>query len=276
VVDDDYNKVQKPLSGAKYQMAGVLLYTYPQVVQVVWPNGTAGGAMITSFHHTRSDFKVFWNVSNDIDFLIRDYDRKVKPIGQEIYEIIITSAKTGTVLLRSDLSVVNPSTGHVRLSLTPLQSNSLPIGTLRYTIVQNNNGRETIMFTDRDHGPQSSLEVKYGPIPLLPEPIRIQRGEFTTIDGALRVGAFAGPASLPDATETLTLMITGDHLLGRMVFEASLHETPPSSVNDWFIAEECVFDELTGTVVVNLTGNYSWVRIKLEEIAGSLTDILMK
>jgi hypothetical protein len=257
-------------------MAGVILFSLPQVVQVVQPSNPAGGVMITSFHHTRSDFKVFWNVDNDIDFFIRDYDRKIKSVGQDTYSIMITNPKTGKLLSQVALTVVDPAVGHLRLTLTAQDSILLPIGTLRYSIIRNAAGKNTLMFTDRDHGPQSTLEVKYGPIPAQIEPEIITHADFATIDGSLRAGAFQGPSILSDASNMRTFLISCRELTGQIVFEASLTETPPSTASDWFVAHQEPFLNYTGCRTVNLEGNYSWVRLVLVEITGSMTEILMK
>jgi hypothetical protein len=257
-------------------MAGVILYSLPQVVQVVQPSNPAGGVMITSFHHTRSDFKVFWNVDNDIDFFIRDYDRKIKAIGTDTYSIVITNPKTGKLLFQVALVAVDASIGHLRLTLTAQESILLPIGTLSYSIVRNDAGRNTLMFTDRDHGPQSTLEVKYGPIPAQMEPTVITHSDFAVIDGSLRAGAYQGPSILTDASNMRTFLISSSELTGQIVFEASLSETPPTTAADWFVAHQEPFLSFTGCRTVNLEGNYSWVRLVLVEISGRMTEILMK
>lgn len=257
-------------------MAGFILYSIPQVVELIEPSNPAGGVMITSFHNTRSNFKVFWNVDNDIDFFVRDYDRKIKSIGQETYSIIVTNPRSGEIVLQSPLVVMDAALGHLRLTVSAMTAITLPIGTLKYSVVKMMASKKTLLFSDVDYGPQSTLEVKYGPVPAEIPPTSIIPSNFTLIDGAMRAGAYRGPSQLADGSGMRTFLIRGDVFTGQMVFEASLTDTPPSSASDWFIAHTEDFDHFTGTRVVNLEGNYSWVRLVMVKINGELVDILMK
>jgi hypothetical protein len=239
-------------------------------------NNPVGEVMITSFHHTRSDFKVFWNIDNVIDFFIRDYDRKIKSINGESYAVIITNPKTGALLMQRPLVVADAALGHVRLTLSAADSLSLPIGNLRYSIVMIQAGKTTLLYTDRDHGPQSSLEVKYGPLPAEVPPTLITMDDFATIDGSLRAGSYQGPSMLADGSNMRTFLISSTALSGEIIFEASLSENVPSSSLDWFVAHTEFFNDYTGTRTVNLEGNYAWVRIALMPVLGTLDEILLK
>ena len=257
-------------------MAGVLLFNIPQAVQVIMPNNPAGGVMITSFHHTRSDFKVFWNIDNVIDFFVRDYDRKIKSVGNETYVIIITHPKTGKLLSQNVLSIVDAAAGHLQLTILAADTLALPIGNLRYSITVNSGGLTKLLYTDRDHGPQSTLEVKYGPLPAIIDPTYIHLSDFAMIDGGLRAGSYVGPSNLSDGSDMRTFLISTTNFSGQIAFEAAVTENVPSTLSDWFVAHTENFVSLTGTRTANIQGNYSWIRLVLTQTSGTLDEIILR
>ncbi len=234
--------------------------------------------MITSFHHTRSDFKIFWNIDNGIDFFIRDFDRKYLAIdpSTETYVIIVTNPKTGAILLQSNLTVVDAEVGHMRLTVSANDSLLLPIGHLRYSIVKQKAGKTVLLYTDRDHGPQSTLEVKYGPIPAVKQPEVILRDDFATLDAGLRAGTFEGPLTVGDGSSMRTFVVTGDEFTGTITFEAAVTGSPPSSLSDWFSVKVETFSTFTGARTVNIEGNYSWLRLLLVDTSGTLEKITVR
>lgn len=233
--------------------------------------------MITSFHHSRSDFRIFWNVDNVIDFLVRDYDRKTLTVGEDdVFSIVVTHPKSGNVLAQTELQVVDASIGHLRYIVSATDSLDFPIGTLRYSVLVSRNETTTLLFTDRDYSPQSTLEVKYGPLPATVTPAAFGMNAFTTIDGGLRAGAFEGPSILTDASHMRTFLVSTTDFTGQLVFEASVLETVPNSPSGWFAAHTEDFDDASGVRTVNIEGNYSWLRLHLLASSGVIDEVLLK
>jgi len=257
-------------------MAAVTLFRLPQVVTIVMASNPAGANMITSFHHTRSDFKIYWNVQNDIDFLIKDFDRRSQVIpSNRFFDIIVSNPRTGELLLRRRLVTASQQHGHLRLSLTAEEATDLPIGNLTYSVVAIENGVETLMFTDRDHGPQAGLEVKYGPVPAKKPPLQIERAAFFPSGTGLVAGAHAGPAQL-GSSGIQSVQISGEGWTGRFIIEGSLEPSAPTGDTGWFEVEGMDVVDLTGNHVVELDAMLEWVRFRIVEDEGSLTRIIYR
>jgi hypothetical protein len=254
-------------------MAGINLYNLPQIVQLMIPTPN-GATMITSFHHTRSDFKIFWNVDNPIDFYIRNYDRKIVLIADgETYAMIISHPKTGVVFLQRDFTVVDAPTGHLRLTITASESVNYPIGNLVYSVTKTANGSTTLLFTDRDHGPQSGIEVKYGPVMPAPAPYVILGESFATVDKGLRVGPFKGPATVGYGASTMSFEIDGTSLTGQFIFEGTKSINVPTSAMSWTPVNTTTVTLLSGTQTVTLDGSNTWIRIHWIPASGTLNKI---
>lgn len=259
-------------------MSGITLFSLPQVVHVVLPSNPAGEVMITSFYHTRADFKIFWNIDNSIDFFIRDFDRKLVAIDSptETYVVVISNPKSGAVLLETELEVKDSYMGHLALNISAVTALTLPIGHLRYSIVRQKAGKTTLLYTDRDHGPQSTLEVKYGPIPAAATAQTVLRSDFTTIDGGLRAGTFEGPLTVADGSSMRTFAAFTAGFTGSIIIEASLSDSPPSSSSDWFVADTETFTNETGSRIINVEGNYTWLRMHLISTSGTVERIIVR
>ena len=254
-------------------MAGIVLYSLPQIVQLMIPTPN-GATMITSFHHTRSDFKIFRDVSNPIDFYIRNYDRKIVTImNGETYTISISNPKTGIVLLSRDFTVIDAVSGHLRLIITTQEAASFPIGNLVYSVLKTVSGITTLLFTDRDHGPQSGIEVKYGPILAAPKPYIVFPENFSVVDKGLRVGPFKGPATLAFGLSTITFTIAGASLIGSFAFEGTRSVNVPTNANGWSLISTTTLSNLNGAQDVVIAGNYSWIRVHWIPTSGTLNQI---
>jgi len=257
-------------------MAAITLFRLPQVVTVVMAQQPAGETMITSFHHTRSDFKIYWNVQNDIDFLIKDVDSKAQAIpSSRVFDIIISHPRTGDLLLRRRLTTASQQRGHLRLSLTAQEATDLPIGNLTYAVVAVENELEFLLFTDRDHGPQARLEVKYGPVPAKKPPVEIQRAAFFPSSSGLVAGAHAGPAQT-GSNGVQSVQITGDGWTGRFIIEGSLEPSAPGSDTGWFVIEDVAIDGLNANRIVDFDLMVDWVRFRIVEDEGSLARIIYR
>lgn len=234
--------------------------------------------MITSFHHTRSDFKVFWNVDNKIDFLVRDYDRKPLAVDEinEAYRLVISNEKAGKVLLEKNLVVRDAATGHLALHLTKEEAASLPYGLHHYSIIKLIGDETILLYADRDHYPRSHLEVVSGPIPLAIEPITTLASSFSIIDGGLRAGSYEGPAIMADGSNMRTFAFYVEGYSGEIAIEATNTPSVPSQASDWVEITREAFVDATETRLLNILGNYTFLRVLREDSTGTFLKLTLR
>lgn len=57
---------------------------------------------------------------------------------------------------------------------------------------------------------------------------------------------------------------------GRLVFQASLVDSPSSNDSDWFTVHILYCDKMTQTSFANLQGNYVWIRAKIVDMSSGV------
>jgi len=74
-----------------------------------------------------------------------------------------------------------------------------------------------------------------------------------------------------DGLHTVQHTVSG--ITGTLSIQATLAVNPSES--DWFTALSFVFDDKTETAINSFTGNYVWIRAKLEYTGGTLSNIIL-
>jgi hypothetical protein len=133
-----------------------------------------------------------------------------------------------------------------------------------------------MLWTDRNYGPYSSLEVSPGPVPGPAAPIVLDPSTFLLRNFALHSSNLPGSAQLGYQGGVQTFAVYPVGFTGTIEIDASL-AAQPSSDSDWFVASTTEYvaqdastsvNQTTGSVisvpncdVINVTGNYIWLRV---------------
>lgn len=219
----------------------------------------------------RTDFRVFRHTDNEIDFLIKNFDRRIVPVSNGSLVVHIMDSKSSRVLLTRPLTIVDASKGWARLFLTGVEVGDLPIETLIYAVVWTRaDGVQVPCYTDRDRRCSGYIHVENGPIPAPAEPLYLATDDFTPISGRLVSGALAGAATSGNQTGQHSLMLRFNDFSGEVLIQGSLVRQPSSTAMDWFDVRKETFSRKTGNHHMAFEGNLIWVRISVKKDDGTI------
>lgn len=257
-------------------MPAVTILSLPQVLNL---SLTASlGAAVMNYPVNRTDFRVLKGVRNDIDIFIRNVDRKPVDLTGQTVTVVIANDDTARVLMRRAATVVAPgTTGRCRLTITPEDTLSWPLGTLRYsTLISNSDGTASALYTDRDYRHGGMIEVDQGPYPAPRASIEVSLDEYVPRDGFLWAGAY--PASVPAGQEDgiQTVQVYTTDFTGTLTVQASLAPQPTQDDVDWFDVQVETYTASTGTTGFNVVGRFLWVRFKIATTTGTLDRIVYR
>jgi hypothetical protein len=251
-------------------MSVIHLYRIPQVVELT----TGTGATLMNYPANRTDFRVYRHVDNEIDFFLKNIDRRAVTLVEGAVTIHILDQTTKRVLLTRNLQIVSAPDGHARLFMTGDDVAKFPSQTLRYTVVQTrSDGVQVACYTDRDRKAIGLVEVAEGPIPGPAEPTPISTDDFINLSGKLQSGAYPGSASVGNVSGQHSLVIPTQYFTGRVTIQGSLIEQPGSSPGEWFNVTSREFTNSTELVHMPFEGNLLWVRFIVETVSGDIDVI---
>lgn len=218
-----------------------------------------------------TDFRLYRHVDNEIDFFIRNVDRRRVPLTNGALTAHILDPKTQRVLLTRNLAIIDAADGHARLFLTGDDVTKFPVQSLRYTIVQTrSDGVQVACYTDRDRKAMGVIEVSEGPVPGPADPFPISTDDFVSNGGKLISGAYPGSASVGNVSGQHSIAITAIDFEGRVTIQGSLIEQPSAAASNWFDVTSKTINGVTGLVHVPFEGNLLWVRFSIETVSGSI------
>lgn len=235
------------------------------------------------------DFKAFKDSQTDIEFIVRNIDRKpINLTGRKLF-VTIVNYKSGQTLASIPLEIVDAVRGICRLSLVPYMVKDMPLGVYRYTVsYMLDNGNAKILTTDQYETGHGYFELfwgremhglasqEYSWSSFAP----VNSNRFDTyyvsphFEGNLRDGSL-------DGVHTFAWYL--DNFTGSIWVEGSIVEETPDEP-DWFpilIDEqfETQFDRESGLIAHNIEANLQWVRFKvrLDQLnTGTLSKILFR
>jgi hypothetical protein len=232
------------------------------------------------------DFLAFKDSQTDIEFIIRNTDRKPIDITDRKLFATFTDIESKKTLASIPLTIVDASRGIAKLTLLPHMVKDIRIGFHRYTIsYMSDLGYAKLLNTDQYESSHGFFEIRYG---------RELRGvvsqeaafeEFTPVtsnqyetywnsplfSGNLRGGSL-------DGLHTFTWYF--DNFSGSIWVEGSISEAYPEE-DDWFPilidnSIELIFENETGIIAHNLQMNLQWVRFKVLPDYTATTGKLVK
>jgi len=260
----------------------------PQVIHLTEPGLQSAYAVVN-----RTDFNLFKNVTNEVEFLIKDVDRKPVNITNRNLTIHIVDERTNTLVLQSTLTIINGTRGHCRMSLSPSDIAGLSNGYFRYAVtidrITNINGVDRVdsllIFTDQYRAIKGYLELLDGPIPNPQPAVEIDPSVFydeswgDPIQVFKVAGPYEGAAQRDNRSGQHTVAVYMENFSGQFWIEASLENNSPSAQSDWFPVTDQVFNEFTGVKGFQFIGSYMWIRVYYlpgPMNAGTVTKVLLK
>jgi len=265
-------------------MADKYLYFNPIQVWLVQSNR---GAPNKNMSPNDVDFKLYKGVANEMDFLIRNLDRKPIPLMGKKLIITIINDYNNEVVIQKPLQIRDPYKGQAVARITPAELAELDVGYYRYTVLMvNEDGWETLLYTDMNQQARGFFELRDGalPPPLLPRvllgvdflPFMLDDDPSTTVYISSSV---PGDALLNLTNSLMTYAVYLNNWYGKLTVQATLEATPPSEFESWIILNEKEYVNFTGIDWNNIEGNYTWIRFVYENnIAneGEFTKVLFK
>lgn len=262
-------------------MPSVNLFQIPQVI-----NTTQAGGVGVNSATNKVDFDVSKNVHNEIEFLLKDIDRKAVSLTGKTLVIYIVNQADRSLKLQKTLQVINAPRGHCRLTLTPSDIADWDTGYLAYSItIMRADQTQVLVHQDQNRSQYGFLEVKQGPLPCPQKATTITTEEFAmdVVNGETKyiTGAFVGAAQRDNRSGKHTLAIYSKAFTGKFKIQASLENGVPTSDLEWFDLPESdvTLTNKSGITNVEFQGSFMWVRfmyIPSEFNTGSITKSLFK
>lgn len=258
-------------------MSFVHLYRIPQVVQLA----ASIGANLMNYPMNRSDFTLFRHVDNDIDFLIKDFDRQVVTMEGASAMITIVDARHQRLLLARPLIAADAAQGHFKLFVTGEEVVAMPKRPLRYTVTMTRpDGAQIMLFTDKNKQCEGTVNVEDGPIPLVTEPVVLRLKDFVTRavglarQKTLVAGSFASAKTSGNKDGIHSVTVDFDNFTGKFIVEGSRNSSPAQDDSDWEDVLSVSRTEKDGVEHFSFTDNDSlWIRFKFEPIQGTLKEL---
>jgi hypothetical protein len=269
-------------------MPTVELLKYRENVQLVLADT---GPINQNYPMVVYDTKVYKGITNKIDFVIRDTDRK--PINLSAYTL---TAIVQTVdepnynppmnVLTKRVFIIDDIRGRAQLVLEPEDVQHLRPGFYHYSIQATDvNGINEFLFTNSNRDAIGQFELIEGVAQSLVPPQIFYGDKFTqTPVGYFGIiystGAIQGDAQSGRANGTHTVALYTREFSGKFWIQASLLNNAPLH-DDWFDIklgadhnhwEVCPFEHIRQ---FTFFGNYYWIRFRYQ-IAGQNTGFVDK
>lgn len=278
-------------------MATVYLYRYREYVQLTQADRNAPNVNMPMIIY---DTKVYKGVTNPIEFIIRNNDRK--PVSMIGYSMVAqvrrvdnpTNAKAPPqVLLEKNLVPIDETAGKYKLILQPEDIEDWDTGYYQYNIrTVDQSGSYELLYTDINKSTSNTFELIEGIASSMSPAIEVPAAKFTptpvndALDTIWVTGAMPGDAQSQRASGTHTIAVYTDDWTGKLWVEGSLTNTPPLP-QDWFpikLGTNTDYFEYTPSTksnlrLVNFTMNLYWLRVSFRDApqnSGKFLRILYK
>ena len=241
-----------------------------------------------------SDFKVYKGQRNNLEFIIRDNDRKPVVLNTGIaLNATIVNMFNDQVMLQKQLTVVDATNGRARLVIESNETTDWIKGYYYYSItITNTDTTVDFLFHDRDQRAKGFLEVFEGLTPPPDRAIEVQGNTFTaqSVGNPAETRYFSGAVtadnqlSLSDGIHSVAAYFT--NFSGKFWIQATLLNTPTTVFTDWFDIDLSSGSETNDTLSsfsgiknYNFTINAQWIRfVYFPEMtnSGNLDKVLLK
>jgi len=242
-----------------------------------------------------NDFRVFKDVYNSIEFVVRNTDRKPINMMGRSAEINLYDQRTSKLLHNTPLKVINEAKGICTLEIAPDITSDWFLQTYSYSVVVTNaDGTRHMLYVDQNESQRGFFELMQGPS-FDPHPsFEISWEQFSLtseyIDSnhtSLRYStAFPGSMQRNNTSGLHTLVAYFNNFSGTLKIQGSVEDGSPT-LNDWYDIKVLELDKKTGVEAVSFEANLMWVRFwvlnkadnqdaPLESIEGEITKLVFR
>lgn len=218
----------------------------------------------------RSNIKIYKWVKNEINFVIKDLDRKRVPLVDKTPYINIINNLTNEVIIRKEMYIRDPYKSQIYVIFEPSELLNFDNTFYRYVVTfEDLNSIENILYTDQTFSCHGYIEILDGHIPPPKNP-DIQTGDkflayaisLIPLDTVYLSSAFKGRRLYGFSGNLMTYAIYLTNWLGNVTIQGTLESNPPDSYSLWSTIEEINFltAPYTGIYWGNIEGNYSYIR----------------
>lgn len=232
------------------------IYKMPQVIQAS-KTGLGSHSVVN-----RTDFNLFRGVNNDIDFIIKDADRRLENITGQNNRIVFINVELGKILLEKPLQVINGNRGHCRVNITPDEMCDLSLGYVRYSILTE---YDRLIFTDQTYSYRGWVEVFDGPFPDPLPPQILTDIDFVDARWGRPLERFKvscpikGNGQIDERSKLTSILFNLEEFDEEIVIQGALVNNVPEEI-DWFDIEKHKVEEKKGTFYTSFQGTYMWLR----------------
>jgi hypothetical protein len=265
--------------GINILMSVIHLYRIQQVVELTT---ASTGASLMNYPVNRTDFNLARHVDNEVEFWVKNIDRKPVPLGTARVTMHISEVKTGKVLLTRDLIVLDAAKGLVRLFVSGDETAIMPKGFLKYSIVMTRaDGVQVMLYTDRDRKGVGHVEVIDGPLPDPIDAIPLSLSNFISLghyDGNTKLysTALPGAAMVHNVSGQHSAVLHLKEFSGSVTVQGTLEVQPSAISSNWFDVITRTFVDETSVLHMPFEGNLMHVRFVVQQDSGTIDPILYR
>lgn len=213
-----------------------------------------GGTVNWNLPMNTNDFRVFKDVQNTIEFVVRDTDRKPVNMMDRTAVLNLYDHRLDKLLATKNLKVINEARGICKVNLEPDLFADWFLQTYSYqVIVTNADGSIHMLYVDANESqrgffellqgpsfePRKSTTVKYEdlmPVMVEPNSTRVLFRTSSSIPGSMQTGNVSG-------VHTVAAYL--DNFTGKIVIQGAIEKGVPGDWN-WFDLASETFDHASG------------------------------
>lgn len=232
------------------------------------------------------DFRAFKGAQADVEFIVRDTDRKPIALSTEVapglqmdLQLIATviDPRTGSVFFQKPLTVVDSARGLARLSLSAVDLMDLDTGFHAYTVgLQNLDGSINMLYVDQYEQARGFFELLDGALPIIRPSVQVLGSQMTPVNWGDTHGTTFVSSALPASSVfgVLTFAIYTTDFTGSFWVEGTLDSSVEQDDTAWFPLEISVdhmlwFYNVSGVTARTVESKVNWIRFRTEAAPGN-------
>ncbi|MCS7317498.1 MAG: hypothetical protein NZZ41_04140 [Candidatus Dojkabacteria bacterium] len=222
----------------------------------------------------RSNIKIYKWLKNEINFVVKDLDRKRVPFFDKVPYINLINNLTNEVVLRKEMYVRDPQKSQLYVIFDQTDLMNLDNTFYRYVVTfEDINSVENVLYTDQTFSCHGYMELLDAHVPppkkpdiilgenFLPYEISLIPPKTVYLSSALKARRLYGYSG-----NLMTYALYLTNWLGYVTIQTTLESNPPDSYALWSTYETMNFypTPYTGIYWGNIIGNFSYVRFVYE------------
>lgn len=239
-----------------------------------------------------TDFKVYRNAPVEIEFTIKNNDRKPIQLAGKKVILHLIDGINGSALLKRELEVLDSPKGKAVLRILPPDSVQWNLGFHQYSVqIQDSNGDTTILYHSDVFDAGGYFEVLESVTPRPVQALEVSGTTFTPqnwnqYEGTYFVSSYLPGGAQQGYTDTLhTIALYGENFSGRFILQGSVENQPSLEPHNWFSIDlsaessDIHLKDFTGIEAFNFRANVLWIRFVYQpdqSNKGSIKKILYK